>query len=828
MRRRVQQILCGALIAGTVLASQPLPVFAETDTETVVDTSEDEVKADADYEIKVNEDNPDTAILVSCHSDATELKIPEYIDGKKITEIGDWAFKDCKQITSLELPDSIEVLGFDLFDNVYLGGHTSLEKLKLPTQEIKTVRTHPQDLQSRLSSDPVFSMAYRFRDYAMYGSDTQATKMGPFFGCTELRKVEIPTGWTKVASHLFTGCTGLEYVGISDTVTELGRYAFKNCNIAVVDIPDNVETIGVECFADCPLVGIFGGKNLKEIHEWDYDKEDFDDLREYYHYVERYTFGDGTGTFYGYKGSYLEKWSTESEYSFVDLEEYEKDLDDYEIKTNEEEPWAASIVKYNGNENDLKVPAYINGKVITEIGDWAFKDCKNVTSLELPGSVEVLGFDLFDGYISGSNSNSLTSIKLPSRDIRVRSLPKYPITRDDLTPNYNYNIPGWGFNESGPFCHCAKLKNVEIPKGWTKVPAYLFADCSGLENVVIPKSVKNIEAESFTGCPLKSVSGYKGSYSENWAAENGFKFVPFKADDVAKIYGRNLSLDGKIGANVYVQLSDEILEDEDAYATISIGDREKKVWFDDVPSTEINEKTTLIFNADAKASETNEKICICLYSSDGRQYPIIDENGKKVEDSYTFTVADTARVYMNSKAFPKKLKKLAEAILNYGIYTQKLQNYKADELTATDDLTNIKKSSLKNYEVKKNGKVSGVSYAGFNLELKEDTGLAVYFKTTTDPAKLAITVDGKKMDVETEDQDGGKLVTVKINGISAQKLSGEREVIVSDGESEMSVKLSALSWSRNVLYGKNYSKETVDLAKMLYRYSSAADQYFTK
>ena len=64
MRRRVQQILCGVLIAGTVLASQPLPVFAETDTETVVDTSEEEVKADADYEIKVNEDNPDTATIV--------------------------------------------------------------------------------------------------------------------------------------------------------------------------------------------------------------------------------------------------------------------------------------------------------------------------------------------------------------------------------------------------------------------------------------------------------------------------------------------------------------------------------------------------------------------------------------------------------------------------------------------------------------------------------------------------------------------------------------------------------------------------------------------
>jgi hypothetical protein len=64
MRRRVQQILCGALIAGTVLASQPLPVFAETDTETGSDVSETDVKEKSDYVIYVNKDNPDTASIV--------------------------------------------------------------------------------------------------------------------------------------------------------------------------------------------------------------------------------------------------------------------------------------------------------------------------------------------------------------------------------------------------------------------------------------------------------------------------------------------------------------------------------------------------------------------------------------------------------------------------------------------------------------------------------------------------------------------------------------------------------------------------------------------
>lgn len=826
MRRRVQQILCGVLIAGTVLASQPLPLFAETDTETVVDTSEEEVKADADYEIKVNEDNPDTAILVSCHSDATELKIPEYIDGKKITEIGDWAFKDCKQITSLELPDSIEVLGFDLFDNVYLGGHTSLEKLKLPTQEIKTVRTHPQDLQSRLSSDPVFSMAYRLRDYPMYGSDTQATKMGPFFGCTELRKVEIPTGWTKVASHLFTGCTGLEYVGISDTVTELGRYAFKNCNIAVVDIPDNVETIGVECFADCPLVGIFGGKNLKEIHEWDYDKEDFDDLREYYQYVERYTFGDGTGTFYGYKGSYLEKWATESEYSFVDLEEYEKDLDDYEIKTNEEEPWTASIVKYNGNETEVKIPKCIDRKLITEIGEDAFAKCDSITSLEIPDSVEKIGLYAF------ASCHSLTDVKLPGKTLKFACYGNLSASYfgREVEPWDDYSLA------FGPF-FCSKLKKVEIADGATKIDLKMFSgayfgNASEL-NIYIPKTVTEISAitREYEPSPFQpTIHGYKGSYAEKWAKENGCKFVALEAEGSAKIYGRNLTLTGKIGANVYIQVSKELLEAKDAYAKITIGDREEKVTLKYATRTKSKGETILSFKTDVKACETNEDICIQLFSFDGRLFPIIDENGKKLEDGYTFTVAETARSYANAKSSSKKLKKLADAIQNYGIYAQKQQNYKADDLTATDDLSDIKKSTLKKYAVKKSGTLNGVSYAGVNLEMKKDTSLVVYFKGTVDYYDYIFKVDGKETYYKYKDKNlgDGTFFYLKFDGISAQELSKEREIVISDGENEMSVKISPLSWAQAVLNQKNSSKETVDLAKMLYRYSSAADQYFTK
>jgi hypothetical protein len=212
----------------------------------------------------------------------------------------------------------------------------------------------------------------------------------------------------------------------------------------------------------------------------------------------------------------------------------------------------------------------------------------------------------------------------------------------------------------------------------------------------------------------------------------------------------------------------------------------------------------------------------------------MDEKGKKVEDGYTFTVAETARSLANAKSSSKKLKKLTDAILNYGIYTQKQQNYKADNLVATDDLSDIKKSDLKNYAVKKSGEVNGISFVGCNLELKEEARLFLYFRVD-DPTYCQRNIffgfdDGGNNWYGFKNLGHDNLVYTTIDGISAQELSRERWIVIRDGKTknQMSVTFSALSWARNVLNGKNYSKETVDLAKMLYRYSSAADQYFGK
>nr|MCR4652154.1 hypothetical protein [Eubacterium sp.] len=69
---------------------------------------------------------------------------------------------------------------------------------------------------------------------------------------------------------------------------------------------------------------------------------------------------------------------------------------------------------------------------------------------------------------------------------------------------------------------------------------------------------------------------------------------------------------------------------------------------------------------------------------------------------------------------------------------------------------------------------------------------------------------------------------VEIEGIKAKDLGKAYNVSVKKGSSTFTVKASVLSWSDTVLGGKTGDAATVNMAKMVYRYSEKATAYFEK
>ena len=71
--------------------------------------AEEKVFTSQDYAYRVLEDG--TAEITRYSGEDKALKIPETLDGKTVTSIGNQAFRDCSFLTSVELPDSVTSIG---------------------------------------------------------------------------------------------------------------------------------------------------------------------------------------------------------------------------------------------------------------------------------------------------------------------------------------------------------------------------------------------------------------------------------------------------------------------------------------------------------------------------------------------------------------------------------------------------------------------------------------------------------------------------------------------------------------------------------------------
>ena len=72
------------------------------------------------------------------------MALPDHIDGIPIVEIGKWAFAGCEKITSVTLPDTVEVVGEEAF-----GKCSGLKELHLG-EGIKKIEKYAFELCSSL------------------------------------------------------------------------------------------------------------------------------------------------------------------------------------------------------------------------------------------------------------------------------------------------------------------------------------------------------------------------------------------------------------------------------------------------------------------------------------------------------------------------------------------------------------------------------------------------------------------------------------------------------------------------------------------------------
>ena len=220
----------------------------------------------------------------------------------------------------------------------------------------------------------------------------------------DVTSVTIPTGTEIIRQDCFSDCTSLASVTIPSTVLTIERNSFYKTALTTVEIPDSVESIGVEAFGECTsltTVAIGSGVSIIEVSAFEGCTS-----------LTSITCTSETpatiqsGVFYNTNNcpiyvpaasvdAYKTAWPTYASRIVANVNYFNKIVDrsisgDYVI------PSDVTTIGYGAFDSCTSLTTVEIHSGVVSIGDYAFYDCTGLTSITcLATTPPTLGTDAF-------------------------------------------------------------------------------------------------------------------------------------------------------------------------------------------------------------------------------------------------------------------------------------------------------------------------------------------------------------------------------------------------------------------------------------------------
>ena len=481
---------------------------------------------------------------------AEKVDIPKKINGKSVTKIEWFAFRDCTSLTSVAIPDSVTSIGDCAFESC-----ESLKSITIPNSvteicdgafigcESLTNITIPDSVTSignstfgGCTSLTVINVAAGNQNYVsvngvLYNKDKtelichpaekkgnnykildSVTSIGSsaFSGCASLKSITIPSSVTKIGSSAFSGCASLKSITIPSRVTNIGNSAFRGCaSLKSITIPSSVTNIGNSAFSGCTsLTSIAIPDSVTEM---------------------------GWGVFNDCKSL-----------TSIVLPDSLTEIGDSTFRNCERltsitiPDGVIRIGKY-AFQNCRNLTSITIPDGVTSIGCHAFQDCKSLGSITIPGNVTEIEWYAFKG------CTSITSIAIPYGVTNIDEG-----TFENCTNLTSITIPNGVLSiENNAFQNCKKLTSITIPDCTASIGNSAFLNCDSLVSITIPGSVTNIgdyslglyiDYNTFNYARYDNfkIYCYPGTFGEKYAKNKGYDYELLEIPVPTKVTGVEL------------------------------------------------------------------------------------------------------------------------------------------------------------------------------------------------------------------------------------------------------------------------------------------------
>ncbi len=438
---------------------------------------------------------------------AAELVIPSEHDGKPVTSIGERAFENCRQLTSVVIPNSVTEISENAF-----AGCESIARINVPSSVLRigcsafsacrglTDITLPfVGETAEVNENSYFAYAFGCSGGYSQGpgyvpeSLKNVTVTGgeiaenAFFFCMSLESVSL-SGVTKLGKSAFNQCSSLKTFTADEGLTEIGEYAFGLCtSLTSVSLPTSLEYIAPSAGMENAFLG-------------------FNSLV--------YTEKNGM------------KFLGNREDPYVVLVEAAPEVETAVI------PDGVKIISCGAFEKCQMLKSVVLPNTVTQISPKAFNLCRFLTDINLPDSLKSIG-----DYAFYNTALYLVNFGSGLTSIGAGAFSGTAIAELHIPKNVKYvgesafygcrelktvTVAGAETQLESAFRNCEKLTDFVFPEGTTAVPSFIFSmngATGGLVSVTIPKTVTEIGEAAFMGCHDLVEIRYGGTVNE-WNAIN--------------------------------------------------------------------------------------------------------------------------------------------------------------------------------------------------------------------------------------------------------------------------------------------------------------------